>query len=640
MTTAVSKGLKHKASTSSYLRLGFDELAWDQYQQDEDARLALLGEFRKTGLLINHRPNGFLEADWLVSEDPLNPGCLVYGTATSGTQCAVTAEGRVLQISNQHRPYTLTSPWALLLTVPDTATWYTLVLRAGFTAYEPGTLAFSSDVNLVGTGTAFARYSSYAEGGVHGTYIRIAAADEAALGAFDSGLGAGVYELATILSGTTATLTAAAPVTVGSIPFTIAGDYRTPPAVASRDEHVRQVPTFALLARTREAGVNDVILADVYRTGGVMTIVDRRRQGVAYAKEPCARPVVLQPRAIPISTGTGALVIDYANLVAGAAADNYTGVDVTWNDTLDGNGLIVAYSRNGAGVYTRTFNPVSLAVGAEVTVDATAQWPAIIQVPYPNGAFGYKLQCYYTDGTVLYFKESTDQGATWPGAAVAVWDPHATNPAWSAEENGAIVLQNHRILVATNVTGLADVRLVYSDTYGASWVTNAGSGYTFGAAGVTRARFWQDIRRGYVYATTTGVASSTMFATKSTLGLTGYSATVLNAGQEGCVWVSEHGDAHVVGEIHYLNQSIDIVASPVAINDSGASIVPLSAGYHQLRIPIYTGGGALAFHYTHLSIAQTRNGMLWLAYQASSDAAAALVVQPVIPVAGQQTLAS
>lgn len=487
MSTLGSNGLKYKASVGSKLLLGMDEMDWLQYEHDEYSRRRNLAMLRRTGLVIPRNSLGWLQDHWKVAEDPVNAGYLVVGSAAIGQQMAVDDAGYAIVVEGLHRPYTATPPRTLALAVPNDGVWYTLVMRVAFDPYERGTVDFSSDVNLAGTDTDFQRYSGSAEGGAHGTYIRIDAADNAVLGAYNpTGLGAGIYELSSVTTPTTAVLTFAAPATVAGVPFTIAGSYASAPAVGLRDCHRRVVPEFELVApRTRLPAAGDIVLADVRQSVGVVYVVDRRDNSLAYFVSDNSK--VLYP--IPVvSDSTGTLAFQGV-VYEGAGPGTHRGLSVTTTSTRS---LLLGYADTGGGVYCRSYDPATEALVAPVTIIAAGSGPHILRVPTAGGAF--KHLTFYLVSKIVYMKVSTDDGATWSAATTVVDTSADPGGYYIAEIHDVILLRNQRVAVVCNyTTGAAssgESRVVVCDdacdndtTY--TWSTNATAGYAISAGANT-----------------------------------------------------------------------------------------------------------------------------------------------------------
>lgn len=500
MSTLNSNGLKYKASVGSKLLLGMDEMDWIQYEYDEYSRRRNLAMLRRTGLVIPRHSLGWLQDHWKVAEDPANPGYLVVGSAAIGQQVAVDDSGYAIVVEGLHRPYTATPPRTLALAVPNDGVWYTLVMRVAFDPYERGTVDFSSDVNLAGTDTDFQRYSGSAEGGAHGTYIRIDAADNAILGAYNpTGLGAGIYELSSVTTPTAAVLTFAAPATVAGVPFTVAGSYASAPAVGLRDVHRRVVPEFEIVARTRLPAAGDIVLADVRQSAGIVTVVDRRDNSLAYFVSDNSK--VLYP--VPVIVDNSGSLTFQSVLYNGSGPTWHTGLSVTPTSTA---ALLLGSAEDGGGVYCRSYDPTTEALVAPVTIVAAGSEVHILRVPTTGGL--YKHLAFYRVAKVVYMKVSTDDGATWSGATTVVDTTADPGGDYIMLICDVILLRDQRVAVACNYssTGTSgDVRVVVCDdacdnnaTY--TWDTNATFGYSISAStGTVGAAICQDPVTGNVW---------------------------------------------------------------------------------------------------------------------------------------------
>lgn len=621
MSQLTSPGLKYKASTTTNLKLGLDELSWLQYENDERIRLDRLGTFARTGLIINRRSGGQLEDDWIVAEDGSNAGYLVLGTSSLGQQVAVDPDGYVLRISGQHRPYTLVPPKTLSLVVPNDSTWRTLVMRRATTAYEPGTLAFTnSNAGLVGTSTALTRYAGSGEGGAHGTYIRIDAADQATLGASDGGQGAGIWELSSVTSDTVATMGRNATATASGVPFSIAGSYYVAePASSVRDVHLRPAITFELVTRTRLPSNDDIVIADVQRSGGVMAIIDRRECSLAYGKR---GEGVQGAELVPVlqSSTAGALSFVTDTVFASNAA-----VPLAFSMAETDDRQILCVRAKATVVHSALYNPrTGVAASPVVVANTTATSGAsILYVPVSDG--DYRHLCFYDDQDVIYYKASTDDGTTW-GAATVVWDVSAVAGPPTLRQPFAILLRSHRIaVVAAYDAGDSTSNVVVSDTYGASWLTNSDEGWAVGG-GITNSycALAQDPVTGWVWKTaqfSSGIGGSLVPDETLTAEAADYTVTfadrLTSQSGPGAMFLNESGQAAVVlGEHNSIGDDVILHVSRIGacdLSDSSVDAVQFSNRPFKL---ILTGVGDVPPRPCALT---TRDGGRWLGYFDTAD---------------------
>ena len=621
MSQLTSSGLKYKASTTTNLKLGHDELSWLQYENDERIRLDRLGTFARTGLVINRRSGGQLEDDWIVAEDGSNAGYLVLGTSSLGQQVAVDPDGYVLRVSGQHRPYTLVPPKTLSLVVPNDGTWRTLVMRRATTAYEPGTLAFTNaNAGLVGTSTTLTRYAGSGEGGAHGTYVKIDPADQATLGASDGGQGAGVWELLSVASDTGATMGRNATATASGVPFSIAGSYHAAePASSVRDVHLRPAITFELVTRTRLPSNDDIVLADVQRSGGGMAIIDRRECSLAYGKKGEGVQGAEAAPVLQIAEAGGLSIVSTVVFESDAA----TPLAFSMAETDDQQ--ILCVRAKATIVACRLYNPRSGVLGTLTTIATTTatSGASILRVPVSDGT--YRHLCFYDDQDVIYFKASTDSGATW-GAATTVWDVSAVAGPPTLRQPFALLLRSHRLAVmAAYDDGTSVAKVVVSDTYGASWSTNSNEGWAVtSVAAISEPAMVQDPVTGWVWVSVeyndliqtiavTPVLDETLTGEVTAVGVA-LAKDADNSSQSGpgAMFLNEAGQIAVFyGEYDSGNTDTFLHAARVGAEDLGGAAVDARQYTNRRFRILYTETDQKKPHACTLT---TRDGGRWLGY--------------------------
>lgn len=467
--------MDHGLNYPAGLKLGYDELNWLQYENNERGRHARLAGMRQPGLLVGVTLGTTLDGRWLPT---INANRLVIDA--SDRPSFVDADGYLVTLTEDAE-----------ITIPDDATWYTLVARRSTSAYERGRIALTTGSKTVtGTGTEFTRfrgYTTHAAGSLRrGTMIRI---DED-----DSSQGnGGLYEVDEITDDTTLILrTAPAGSTETGLRFSVAGQFAgVTPSGSDLDIHQRIVPEFKLVARTASPAAGDLVICDVKRDSNAspeVITLDRRHANLWHPLQQRRGHSRLAPdlRVLPGPTFYCTMrrsaaytpVSGYACGCAGAPAV------LTSTETTDSTPqLVLIVETSEADIATRIqLADGSWTDGGQVIADGTpgeGDAPAIAALPVASG-YTHLAAWVNSSRIAIVGKRSPDNGATWAGAETVIWDAssaesHAdlTNPQLLLTRRGRLLLiAGHR-----DSSNQYSIRYVYSDDYGQTWETNNHAGY-------------------------------------------------------------------------------------------------------------------------------------------------------------------
>jgi len=474
-TQEITSGLIY----SKDLMIGYDELAWLQAEigaNGDVARRDRRARAMTTGLVLDHRHGVLASQAWKVVE---NNGTTIGIQLPSGL--GVRGPEHVSFIDDEGFLVYLEADVGLgvdipaqvaagSLDVPNDDTWYTVVVRRFQTSYERGTIDLGAGSIVVsGTDTDFFRVNGFTSAGYDiGTQIEVHASDSAQGNE-------GIYEVDNITTRTDMELTTPAlGGTESDLPFTVAGRwFSTPPA--SQNIHMRWIPQFELVTRTRQPAAGDIILADVKRNDGnpkKVEIIDRRFQ--AYRPLP-DRPMgaKLTPELLyEVSTPFTGVSLKRTTVYAPGAGAGIVSASIAPRGAA---GMIVALQDDTAiKHYEFDFDGTGWAsIG---TIDAgAASHPSIVELPRttadPLGAGASSLAthaCFYVKGGAL--KMRTWDGASW-SAETAVWTPATFSGGHSLTEPHAFLAADGRLWVIASYDDGVDPRLryVYSDNYGSTW---------------------------------------------------------------------------------------------------------------------------------------------------------------------------
>jgi len=464
----ISPGLKPKFE----LKIGIDELQWAQAEVWLRERF-LRRAFQQTpGLFLPPAPGGGPDTQWEVS---YNLGTDVVSVSAAGTLWEDSGPPVALAVDSDGKLWRLEAQAAI--TIPNDNTWYTVVATRAEVQTETGSITITSGSAVVtGTGTDFTRFSGKTSSGFgRGTRIWIAAGDSA-------GGNGGIYEIDTVTSATSVTLTTVPPGTTETITrWKVAGDFlSTVPADPSIHDFEKVV--VSTVARTTIPASGAFILADVKRNNAgspKVKVIDRRQ-----SNELCAVPEAFGCWMAP------EIIFDTSSPWTAAAmrrdpmyGSSTSGLSASIAGLRDNGEELIAVIVDGTNIELaiRENDGVGWTAGGPVVTGATDPNAAIVQVPEISG---FTHVVVFVDGNSLYYASSSNQGTTW-GAATLILDPTTNDAADEVRTCTAILLQNNRLLVVlsyyddSGASGAGQERMVavYSDDYGATWSTNSNVGY-------------------------------------------------------------------------------------------------------------------------------------------------------------------
>ncbi len=479
-----SHGLKYL----QYLKIGIDELQWLQYEEHERRMRRMLARFMSHGLVTGRTRRNSLGRAWKVHDDDDDGTISIYSSmgrvvgGSYGSQehaWAVDKDGVPIQMDNDQ----------IVATLPNDATWYTVVMRRALTDYDRGSLSVTVGSAVVnGTGTEFTRLSGVTTDGYgRGSLIRIDAADTAH--GHD-----GTYEVDQVINDGQVILTAPVGGSANEtgIPFTLAGDFSTAPP-ADPDRSQRWVPEFQVVARVRDPSNSDLILFDVKRDDAFapkVTLIDRRAANL-FREQPqgmASRGLALQPEivgaaAAPFGDAQMQIASIYTGLPAGAHARNVA-LAREQNDGM----LALVEIPSTTTIHVREFDNFEdlwqdPAGGGAVVLSAAGTYPAIEQLPPECG--NTHIAFYENTGDNKVYRSTTANNGQAFAAAVATWDPTAINPNDRVQDLVAYMGRNHRLFLfgsyyvwnAVPANTYKQIRYIYSDDYGTTWNTNANAGF-------------------------------------------------------------------------------------------------------------------------------------------------------------------
>lgn len=461
----ISPGLKPKFE----LLIGIDELQWAQAEVCYRERFLRRAIQQTSGLFLPPAPGGGPDTQWEVS---YNLGTDIVSVSVAGTLWENSGPQVALAVDSDGKLWRMETE--ATVTVPNDSTWYTVVATRAEVQTETGSITITSgSATVTGTGTDFTRFSGKTSSGFgRGTRIWIAAGDS-------TGGNGGIYEVDTITSATSLTLTTVPPGTTETITrWKVAGSFlSTIPADPSIHDFERVV--ISRVARTTIPAAGAFILADVKRdnTGSPkVKIIDRRQSNELWAA-PEARGCWLAPEIVfdtssPWTAATMRRDPMYSSSTSGKTV-SIAGLRENGEELIaavvDGTSIELAVRENdGAG----------WSAGGPVATGTSA---AIVQVPNVSG---FTHVVVFVDGNSLYYTASTNSGGTW-ASPVLILDPTTNDAADEVRTCTAILLQNNRLLVVlsyyddSGASGAGQERMVavYSDDYSATWSTNSNVGY-------------------------------------------------------------------------------------------------------------------------------------------------------------------
>lgn len=491
------------------LRLGYDELTWLQDNYDLHARLERLSHAYEPGWVggnwLADGSNGF---GWSIIDG--GSGNLAIDSIDGGDESlalfrrrnnslapamGVDPDGKLL-LFYPNDGQLLRDSSGTLISVPDDGVWRTLVARATLAQRAPGLLDMTASVAAVtGDGTRLTRYADSSD--TRATKIRVPAG-------FSN---EGDYEFATVTDDTNATLTPAPSATESDVPFIVVGDFAS--GVADEDIHNELVVTWELVTRTVTPPTDALFAYDCMRTGGTLSLIDRRRANIyrpavvnherrwhivpelvlgAAAAAQTDYPAVEQSAARALyyapCTSTDSSIF-CAVAPAGVGADLQQGADVA-------SGLLGAFVKDATNwrIELREYVPQAYVQGTS-SGNPEAPWrdldggspvnPVTAQtgscnglalLAVPSGSGNTHIMWYIDNSGDVYQMSSSDNGATWTSAS-AIWNATAALGLGLA----AVLTRTGRIILVTCHDSGTDVRYIYSDDLGTTWDTNSTAGY-------------------------------------------------------------------------------------------------------------------------------------------------------------------
>lgn len=488
------RGLKYLGD----LLLGVPELIWLQAEYSELRKQAIQANMAECGWIGRWWAYGEQGFGWTVY-DRDGDGVLRMRTLETALSldrpelwgkpsrfAGVVDSGEFLDV-----PFENDAP--LAVTVPDDATWYSLVVSPVEVVFAEGTLTVTTgSATLAGVGTDFTRFAGKTTDSIpRGLKMRIDPADTA------SG-NEGTYEFDTITDPETATLTTPINGTDESgVRFRITGDYfGAIPADPDIGIHVE--PLWELVPRTPTRPVGKLFVMDVMRDTGALPpaiIIDRRHSNIYRSistLHPQFRGYTARPtqRITPIVHGYS---LGY-NTVFDDANDVF---DTSIAPSIDGKMLAVIVENGDLHFrewdpninHDRQFDIGSIddqnweTIGVEITGDAGRCGIVDMPVLPLFGAATHMLV--YTEGAippfVLEMRTTADHGVSWSGAQV-IWNPTLVDPADSLFSPDIIVTRGNRIIVCATYVDDSEgshgqLRFIFSDDYGTTWDTNGNAGY-------------------------------------------------------------------------------------------------------------------------------------------------------------------
>jgi len=497
------------------LRLGYEELAWLQDDYDLHARLHRMASAYEPGWVGGSwLANGATGLGWNIvdggtgnlavdSIDGGDEGLALFRRRnnTDAPALGVDPDGQLLMIYPNDGQL-LRDAAGALISVPNDGVWRTLVARATLQVEAPGRMDMTVGVaTVVGDGTQFLRYSD--GGDLRATKFRV-----------PSGANAGDYEFLAIASDTSTTITPLPVATEANVEFVVIGDFAS--AAADRDIHSELVVTWELVTRTVAPQTDALIAYDCMRTGGTLSLIDRRRANIY-------RPAVInherrwhiQPELV--LGPSAAAVADYPAVPQSAARALYyspctstpaggshfcavapaavgsglhQGADVA-------SGLLGAFVKDNVTwqIEIREYVPQAYVHGTSSS-NAEAPWRnpdggaavtpissqtgdcrGLALLAVPNGTGNTHLMWYLDTAGDLYQLSSSDNGATWTVAAVITLGFAA------GYGIGATLTRTGRILLVLCNDSGTEIRYIRSDNYGTTWDTNTTAGHAIDLTG-------------------------------------------------------------------------------------------------------------------------------------------------------------
>lgn len=503
------------------MEIGYDQLQWWQAELDERARWFRVASAHECGW-IGEWIGGNVSFGWelydagsgvlAVRSEGSDGTPMFFGKVRGSATIPVMGVDRAGRILEQPNDTTLVDENDDDVVVLNDGTWYTLMATHRVRQREPGTIALTGGgLTVTGTGTQFTRYSDSSDPAGAST-IRIST-DDTIQG------NEGEYLIDTITNDTSMTLVTAPSTTESGVTFRIAGAFFGA-APADPDVHNNTAITWSLETRTTTRPTEALIAYDVKRSGGTLTVIDRRRANLW-------RPITSRTRGCALlvsgqywdnleagGDGSGdstAVYVDVgsmnvksasattASMIAMSLAPASTGSHMTGAalDVPTGLLALMLFDDNGTRKIAVSAYTVTDASGRYVSGAASAgTWDHpdggsatyvvstggtldchLLALPVATG--NTHLALYINSSGILKGKFTTDNGANW-GSEATVWDPTSSE---TLSKVSAVLTRMGKIVVACAYSTGNRIRYIYSTDYGATWDTNSDSGYSSSAAG-------------------------------------------------------------------------------------------------------------------------------------------------------------
>lgn len=502
-----SQGIHHLRG--NLLKIGVHELAWMQEGYDEAEIRREFMSMIEPGWFVQYsgrRPHygwnivdggtGVLKLQTYANTNDLTDQRDNWGGPTEIG--GITKSGQVLRIPREVQDLIIG------VTIPNDTVWYTLRARVETTNYERGTINVTTgSTTILGTGTQFTRLAGLLDADnptARGMLFRIAAGDTV------NG-NAGIIEIDAIISDTELRLVAApAGTNENDMPFSIAGDYLgAAPADNLRDIHQRRRVTWS--AANRLVAINgtddELIVADVRRTGGVVTIVDRRYTQTYRRIDPSIVGYFPQPQFITPDSGgiVGPEVRQQYRAWTSGGAGNVGVHSIA--QCVDPALMLVAFDDGSGQIQTlqvetdRDYDHLFTITGlgstqnhAVIEASGTALVPDITALPE---GFPITHIMVYEDNDEIIMRTTADDGATW-SARTAIWQPTIHHANDTVHTPTILITRHLRVIVLCSYmdhllgagTG-RQLRYIYSDNVGdavMTWSTNGSNGFLQSDSGV------------------------------------------------------------------------------------------------------------------------------------------------------------
>lgn len=482
------------------LEIGTDELQWWQTEFHERQRFLRMARMALPGWFDNQKYSGtgIGRYGWQITENGttgellfrsiFSTGSLSHGTQSGNHRSpqrygGIMPDGSVIELDYADNIPVRDTNFAQI-TVPDDATWHTLVAVYEAELEEPGRITLTQNSStVVGERTHFSRYSDGTD--PVASIIRIDPADTA------NGH-EGEYTIVSITDDTVMTVSPTPTAATETVRYRVKGKFFAAPS-GEQDCHRNVRVVWQLRTRTNTPPPDALVAYDVYRDTGLSAnvfFVDRRAANTYRTMPEVATTV----RVIPDPTVTGAgtsstwsdSLIDQAYDIT---AGTLLGADCAacQADRLVGSGsdygglLVVYYTSTEVRSIVSRYNVAtggnSVADGSRITLGGIT---AISLEAIAGGHGGWTHILGLSTANKILMSRSADNGATF-AATSTIWDPTTIHASDTVKFPAVLFTKWHRIVIAgvyTDHTGPQTIRYIYSDDYGDTWQTNANAGFT------------------------------------------------------------------------------------------------------------------------------------------------------------------